>query len=99
VLQLDAAARPNFVSSIAVRSAMPAIPTKLPPLFLARAQDDGVALNPIVRFRDALKSAGHKPEVHIFGAGGHGFGMQQQGTSSDHWIEAFYNWLHAQRLT
>jgi hypothetical protein len=25
--------------------------------------------------------------------------MQQQGTSSDHWIEAFYNWLQAQKLT
>jgi hypothetical protein len=22
--------------------------------------------------------------------GGHGFGMKKQGTSSDHWIEAFY---------
>jgi acetyl esterase/lipase len=78
---------------------MPAIPTKLPPLFLAWAQDDAVALGFVVRFHDALKSAGHKPEVHIFSAGGHGFGMQQQGTSSDHWIEMFYNWLQAQKLT
>jgi acetyl esterase/lipase len=101
VLQPDAAARPNFAGFIygGPFGVMPAIPTRLPPLFLAWAQDDGVALNPIVRFHDALKSAGHKPEVHIFGAGGHGFGMQQQGTSSDHWIEAFYNWLHAQKIT
>jgi acetyl esterase/lipase len=101
VLQPDAAARPNFAGFIygGPFGVMPAIPTTLPPLFLAWAQDDAVALDFIVRFHDALKSAGHKPDVHIFSAGGHGFGMQQQGTSSDHWIEVFYNWLHAQKLT
>ncbi len=77
----------------------PAIPPKLPPMFLAWAQDDPVALKPIVRFYDALISAGHKPEVHIFTSGGHGFGMRRQGTSSDHWIDAFFSWLEAQGLT
>jgi acetyl esterase/lipase len=101
VLQTNAAARPNFAGFIygGPFGVMPAIPPTLPPLFLAWAQDDAVALNFIVRFHDALKSAGQKPEVHIFSAGGHGFGMQQQGTSSDHWIEAFYSWLRAQKLT
>ncbi len=75
------------------------IPSKLPPMFMAWAQDDAVALEPIVKFHDALRSAGHKPEVHIFSAGGHGFGMKKQGTSSDHWIDAFYYWLEAQGLT
>jgi len=53
----------------------------------------------VVRFHDALTSAGHKPEVHIFSAGGHSFGMRKQGTSSDHWIDALYSWLEAQGLT
>lgn len=78
---------------------MAAIPAKLPPMFLAWAQDDAVALKPIVKFYDALTAAGHKPEVHIFSAGGHGFGMRKQGTSSDHWIDEFYDWLEAQKLT
>ena len=78
---------------------MPAIPASLPPLFLAWAQDDAVALGPVVRFHDALKSAGHKPEVHIFRSGGHGFGIRTQGTSSDRWIDAFHHWLEAQGLT
>jgi hypothetical protein len=73
--------------------------SELPPMFLAWAQDDAVALEPIVKFHAALTSAGHRPEVHIFSAGGQGFGMRQQGTSSDHWIEEFYYWLQAQRLT
>jgi acetyl esterase/lipase len=98
LLQKDAAARPNFAAMIygAPFGTMPDIPSKLPPMFLAWAQDDEVARQPIVRFYDALTSAGHKPEVHIFSAGGHGFGMRQQGTSSDHWIDSFYYWLEAQ---
>ncbi|MGA9997811.1 MAG: alpha/beta hydrolase [Pyrinomonadaceae bacterium] len=101
LLQQDAAARPNFAAIIygAPFGVMPAIPTKLPPMFLAWAQDDAVALEPVVKFYDVLRSAGHKPEVHIFSSGGHGFGLRKQGTSSDHWIDAFYYWLEAQGFT
>jgi acetyl esterase/lipase len=101
LLQQDAAARPNFAAMIygGPFGVMPAIPAKLPPMFLAWAQDDAVALKPIVKFHDALTSAGHKPEVHIFSAGGHGFGMRKHGTSSDHWIDEFYYWLEAQGFT
>lgn len=100
LLQKDATGRPNFAAMIygAPFGVMPDIPAKLPPIFLAWAQDDEVALEPIVKFYDALRSAGHKPEVHIFSGGGHGFGMKKQGTSSDHWIDAFYYWLEAQGL-
>jgi acetyl esterase/lipase len=78
---------------------MPPIPAKLPPVFLAWAQDDSAALEAIVRFHNALTSAGHKPEVHIYGSGGHGFGLRKQGRSTDHWIDAFYHWLEARGLT
>ena len=101
VLQPDSAARPNFAALIygAPFGAMPRIPPNLPPLFLAWAQDDPIALQPIVRFRDALAAAGVKPEIHVFSSGGHGFGMKKQGTTSDYWIELFYHWLEAQKLT
>jgi len=101
LLQADAAARPSFAALIygGPFGVMPAIPAKLPPMFLAWAQDDAVALAPIVKFHEALRSAGHKPEVHIFSAGGHGFGMRHQGTSSDHWIDELYYWLEAQGFT
>jgi acetyl esterase/lipase len=101
LLQQDAAARPNFAAMIygGPFGVMPAIPAKLPPMFLAWAQDDPVALDPIVKFYGALTSAGHKPEAHIFSNGGHGFGMRKQGTSSDHWIDEFYYWLEAQGFT
>jgi acetyl esterase/lipase len=101
LLQQDAAARPNFAAPIygAPFGVMPAIPAKLPPIFLAWAQDDALALEAVTKFYDSLKSAGHKPEAHIFSAGGHGFGMRKQGTSSDHWIDEFYYWLEAQGFT
>jgi acetyl esterase/lipase len=101
LLQADAAARPSFAAMIygGPFGVMPAIPAKLPPMFLAWAQDDAVALTPVVKFYDALLAAGQKPEAHIYGSGGHGFGMRKQGTSSDHWIDALYYWLQAQGLT
>jgi acetyl esterase/lipase len=101
LLQKDAAGRPNFAALIygGPFGVMPAIPPKLPPVFLAWAQDDTMALGPVVKFYDELKLAGHKPEVHIFSAGGHGFGMRKQGTSSDHWVDVFYSWLEAQGFT
>jgi acetyl esterase/lipase len=101
LLQPDAAARPNFAAMIygGPFGVMPAIPAKLPPMFMAWAQDDALALKFVVKFHDALTSAGHKPEAHIFSAGGHGFGMKKQGISSDHWIDAFYYWLEAQGFT
>jgi acetyl esterase/lipase len=101
LLQQDPAARPNFAAPIygGPFGVMPPIPAKLPPIFLAWAQDDALALDTVIKFYDALKSAGYKPEAHIFSAGGHGFGMRKQGTSSDHWIDEFYFWLEAQRFT
>lgn len=100
LLQQDAAARPNFAAPIygGPFGVMPAIPPKLPPIFMAWAQDDPY-VDAVAKFYGALKSAGHKPEAHIFSAGGHGFGMRKQGTSSDHWIDEFYYWLEAQGFT
>jgi acetyl esterase/lipase len=101
LVQENAAARPTFAALIygAPFGVMPAVPAKLPPTFMAWAQDDSVALGAVVKFYEALKSAGNKPEVHIFSAGGHGFGMRKQGTSSDHWIDGFYYWLEALGFT
>ena len=101
VLQQDSAARPNFAALIygAPFGVMPAIPKNLPPLFLAWAQDDPIARDFESRFYDALTKTGQRPEVHIYSAGGHGFGLKKQGTTSDHWIDDFYNWLDALGLT
>jgi acetyl esterase/lipase len=101
LLQPDAGARPDYAAPIygGPFGVMPEIPKGLPPVFLAWAQDDALAGNAAGKFYEALKAAGYKPELHLYSAGGHGFGMIKKGTSSDHWIEDFYNWLEAQKLT
>src|SRR5256885_12518389 len=52
LLQDDAAARPNFAAMIygGPFGVIPTIPAKLPPMFLAWAQDDALALGPVVKF-------------------------------------------------
>jgi acetyl esterase/lipase len=101
LLQPDSAARPNFVALIygAPFGVMPKIPSTLPPVFMAWAQDDNVALEPVVKFHDALIAAGIKPEAHIYNAGGHGFGMKKHGTTSDHWTDDYWNWLASLGVT
>jgi len=101
LLQEDAALRPNYAAPIygAPFGVMPKIPKTLPPVFMAWAQDDPLVLPFVQKFYAALMEAGHKPEAHIYMAGGHGFGMRTPGATSDHWIDEFYWWLDALGLT
>ncbi len=91
------AARPDFVAPIygAPLGEIPKIPSKLPPVFLAYASDDGLIAERVDAFHGALRKAGHHPELHIYRKGGHGFGMNQQGLSSDYWIEDLYHWMES----
>lgn len=101
LLQEDAAARPSFAALIygGPFGVLPKIPARLPPVFLAWAQDDPQARETATRLYGALVAAGDRPEAHIYGAGGHGFGLKKQSTTSDHWIDEFLAWLEAQGLT
>ncbi|HET9604786.1 MAG TPA: alpha/beta hydrolase [Gemmatimonadales bacterium] len=101
LLQSDSAARPDFVAMIygGPFGVIPSIPPHLPPIFMAWAQDDDEVLSRIEAFYAALRKAGIAPETHIYTTGGHGFGIQRQGTTSDHWMDELYFWLEALQLT
>jgi acetyl esterase/lipase len=101
LLQPDSAARPDFVAMIygGPFGVMPPIPRHLPPIFMAWAQDDDEVLPQVEAFYAALRKAGIAPEAHIYTAGGHGFSIRRQGTTSDHWVDEFYFWLEALKLT
>jgi len=101
LLLSDADNRPNFAAPIygGPFGAMPPIPKGLPPVFLAWAVNDALAGSAAGALYEQLKTAGYTPEAHVFSAGGHGFGMEKKGTTSDHWIDSFYFWLDAQGLT
>lgn len=100
MLQPDGAARPDFVALLygAPFEAMPPIPKTLPPVFMAWAQDDPLALYAVDRFSSALKSAGMKPDVHVYSSGGHGFAVKKQGKASDAWTDDYYKWLKAEKI-
>lgn len=100
LLEADPAARPNFTALLygAPFGAMPVIPKTLPPVFMAWAQDDPLALPAAVRFFGALNAAGMRPEAHIYTSGGHGFAIKKQGKASDGWTDDFYNWLRAEKV-
>jgi acetyl esterase/lipase len=96
----DVSARPNYAAPIygAPFGSIPDLPPGLPPFFLAVAQDDGAGTL-VDRFYSALLARGYRPELHRFQSGGHGFGMSQRFTTSDHWIDSFFWWIEANGLT
>ena len=70
-----------------------------PPMFLAVAAEDEFGFaGHAIELNQAWVKAGDRQELHIYSKGGHGFGMTQQGLTSDHWIEHFYNWLRTESL-
>ncbi len=99
LLASDPAARPAFAGLIYGASFNDApLPADLPPVFLAVASDDTLAAPTVLNFYRAAAGNGAAPELHVYANGGHGFGMNRQGKSSDFWINDLLNWLEVQKL-
>jgi acetyl esterase/lipase len=89
----DAGTRPNFAAQIYAGSAADVKwKTDLPPVFLAVAADDFLVDSVVTMFQ-SLRAAKRPVEMHVFNAGGHGFGMQQRGLTCDMWIDEFAGWM------
>ena len=69
-----------------------------PPTFLLHSSDDKVVPvgNSIVYYQ-ALIKAGVKAEMHIYSAGGHGYGLNNK-TNKDDWFQRCINWMQANQL-
>ncbi|MFI5158709.1 MAG: alpha/beta hydrolase [Sphingobacteriales bacterium] len=64
-----------------------------PPTFLVAAEDDQtVPVQNTLMFYDALLQNKVKAEMHIYQAGGHGFGLDNK-TTKDLWFERLTNWM------
>jgi acetyl esterase/lipase len=94
-----AESRPDFVGVIYGAMHPRAVPADAPPAFIALAADDPLLGYASVPIFDAWREAGKPAELHIYARGSHGFGMRKTGTSSEHWIEDYYNWLVSEHLT
>ncbi|HWD66639.1 MAG TPA: alpha/beta hydrolase [Caulobacteraceae bacterium] len=98
-LSADAEARPDFVGSIyAGQIGELRVMGAAPPLFVAVAADDPLMNISAIDLYFAWRKAGRPAELHVYERGGHGFGMNRQGSSSDHWIDDFGAWLQARGL-
>ncbi|GLQ53784.1 hypothetical protein GCM10010862_10430 [Devosia nitrariae] len=96
----DDKSRPDFAVGIypGYRAEL-VVPTEAPPLFLVVSDDDG-SVPPIAssRLYEAWHKSGAPAELHVFGNGGHGYGMAQQGSLSDAWPKLLENWMRARGL-
>jgi acetyl esterase/lipase len=98
-LQYGATNRPSFIAPIYTGPVEnPIVPADAPPMFLAMASDDEMAVKASLPLYSAWRDAGHSAELHIFAKGGHGFGMLKLGLPSDHWLDLFGEWLRDQGL-
>ena len=66
-----------------------------PPMFFAHANDDPVTPLSSVMLYAALKKAGVPAELHIYAAGGHGFGMRKSANPVASWPDRCGDWLKA----
>jgi acetyl esterase/lipase len=89
-------ARPAFVGLLYCPPPPTAItlPAVVPPLFAAVAADDPV-VGPDTSALDAWRAAGKTAEFHLYGKGGHGFGMRRSGATTDLWPDEFLAWVRS----
>lgn len=74
------------------------ITPETPPTFLVHAADDKtVPLENSLNFSLKLKQAGVKQELHVYQAGGHGFGLNNKTTKED-WFKTLLNWMNMNAL-
>jgi acetyl esterase/lipase len=66
-----------------------------PPTLIIAAQNDAtVPIQNSLLFYDILSKAKVKAELHVFQAGGHGFGLNNP-TSKSHWFDWCRDWMNA----
>lgn len=99
-MEHDAESRPNWAVGVypAWRAEL-SVPDNPPPLFLIISDDDkSVAPLSSSRLYEAWHKAGGPAELHVFGNGAHGWGMNQDGFLSDIWPVLLENWMRFRGL-
>jgi acetyl esterase/lipase len=74
------------------------VSSKTPPTFLAHAGNDPVTVEASVRYHLALKRANVPSELHVYAAGGHGFGMKPLDKPIAEWPKRLAEWMRSRDL-
>lgn len=91
-----AATRPDFAAIIYGVGEIKEIPSPAPPLFLAVAADDALAINRTVELFTTYHKGKGPAELHVFQMGAHGF--LNKGGGADHYLDRLGEWLGANKL-
>jgi acetyl esterase/lipase len=86
-------ARPAFIGDIYGPLEPVKVPADAPPLFVALAADDPLFAGRGMGLIESWMTAKKPIELHLYGQGGHGFGMYPKETTSTGWFDAFYKWI------
>ena len=86
-------AKPAFIGDIYGPLDAVTVPADAPPLFAALAADDPLFAGRGMGLIESWMAAKKPVELHLYGQGGHGFGMYPKETTSTGWFDAFYKWL------
>lgn len=91
--EYDSQTRPDFAAE--VYSGGSDVPWKpdTPPVFLAVAGDDQIAAEWCLKMFQSLRESKKSVELHVYASGGHGFGMEERGLTTDLWLNEFAAWL------
>jgi len=88
--------RPNFIATIYpwIGEIGDKVPSEKTPAFIVVANDDPLNLVPhSLEIFNKWKEANQPVELHVYGKGGHGFGVDKHNVPSDGWIKSFVEWL------
>jgi acetyl esterase/lipase len=88
--------RPDFAALIYGAGAAKDPPSPAPPLFLAVAADDGLAVGRTLDLFTAYRKGKGLAELHVFQMGAHGF--VNKGGGADHYLDRLEEWLAANKL-
>jgi len=91
-----AATRPDFAAVIYGVGEIRETPSPAPPLFLAVAADDALAVDRTVEQFTAYRKGKGSAELHVFQMGAHGF--VNKGGGADHFMDRLEEWLVVNRL-
>lgn len=85
--------KPAFIGIIYGPLDPVSVPADAPPMFVALAADDPLFGGRGMGLVQSWISAKRPVEFHLYGQGGHGFGMYPKTTTSTGWFDAFVSWL------
>jgi acetyl esterase/lipase len=71
---------------------------KSPPTFFAHAADDGISAGNSIAMFTALRQAKVPAELHVYGSGGHGFGLRPTKNPCCTWPQRCEEWMRSRGL-